>query len=214
MEKYHKIQTVFKRDGTSKNSVILGQYSIPEFEYLKDIHWEWAEKLNGTNIRIQYEQEQEHISFKGKTDNADIHPKLLAELNDFFTPFVCTKFRSMFKKESNICLYGEGIGPGVNKGSGLYGPGYEFVLFDVNIDGWWLQRKDVEDIAQKMGLQIAPLVGYGPLIQMVDTAYYGFNSQWGDFKAEGLVARPTTGLQTRGGDRIITKIKYKDFLRE
>ena len=34
---------------------------------------------------------------------------------------------------------------------------------------------------------------------------------WGDFQAEGYVARPSIELHTRGGDRIITKIKCKDF---
>ena len=39
----------------------------------------------------------------------------------------------------------------------------------------------------------------------------GFKSQWGDFKAEGIVARPNTELVGRDGKRIITKIKQKDF---
>ena len=34
---------------------------------------------------------------------------------------------------------------------------------------------------------------------------------WGDFTAEGLVARPKTELFGRDGKRVITKIKYKDF---
>lgn len=39
----------------------------------------------------------------------------------------------------------------------------------------------------------------------------GIKSQWGDFIAEGIVARPATELLTRNGERIITKIKHKDF---
>lgn len=40
----------------------------------------------------------------------------------------------------------------------------------------------------------------------------GFNSIWGDFIAEGIVARPAVELKTRNGHRIITKIKHKDFV--
>jgi hypothetical protein len=47
---------------------------------------------------------------------------------------------------------------------------------------------------------------------MIDQTRTGFKSQWGDFIAEGIVARPVVELKSRNGDRIITKIKYKDFI--
>ncbi len=37
MKKYHKIQSVFKRDAKNNHKTfLLGEYSRPEFEYLKD----------------------------------------------------------------------------------------------------------------------------------------------------------------------------------
>jgi hypothetical protein len=39
----------------------------------------------------------------------------------------------------------------------------------------------------------------------------GVKSWWGDFDAEGIVARPQVELFTRAGHRIITKLKCKDF---
>ena len=36
-------------------------------------------------------------------------------------------------------------------------------------------------------------------------------STWGDFEAEGIVARPKTELMARNGSRLITKIKCRDF---
>jgi hypothetical protein len=36
-------------------------------------------------------------------------------------------------------------------------------------------------------------------------------SRWGEFEAEGLVARPEVELFDRAGHRIITKIKAKDL---
>ncbi len=47
---------------------------------------------------------------------------------------------------------------------------------------------------------------------MIDEAQKGFNSQWGPFLSEGIVARPATELCGRDGKRVITKIKHKDFV--
>ena len=34
---------------------------------------------------------------------------------------------------------------------------------------------------------------------------------WGEFQAEGIVARPRVTLFSRNGERIITKVKCRDF---
>ena len=65
--------------------------------------------------------------------------------------------------------------------------------------------------ARKLGLDIVPLVGRGTLHECIDRVRGGMQSTWGDFQAEGIVARPVTELCTRGGERIITKIKCRDF---
>jgi hypothetical protein len=41
----------------------------------------------------------------------------------------------------------------------------------------------------------------------------GIKSTWGEFQAEGIVARPATELISRGGHRVITKIKCRDFIK-
>jgi hypothetical protein len=46
---------------------------------------------------------------------------------------------------------------------------------------------------------------------MCAIAQVGFTSTWGDFQAEGIVARPAVEMKTRSGHRIITKVKCKDF---
>ena len=99
------------------------------------------------------------------------------------------------------------------KGGGNYGPTQDFVLFDVKIGEWWLERPNIEDIATKLGLRVAPIIGEGTLLEMVELARKGITSQWGNFAAEGIVARPKCELRTRNGERIITKIKTCDFVR-
>jgi len=96
-------------------------------------------------------------------------------------------------------------------GGGKYRQDPDFVLFDVKIDEWWLQQHDVEDIAEKLEIDTVPIIGTGTLREMVEMAKSGFKSRWGDFTAEGIVAKPAVELKSRNEERIITKIKYKDF---
>lgn len=207
MNQYHKIQTVYKRDPETKFKTLLeGEYSLPEFEYLADNEWIWTEKVDGTNIRVMFDGEQ--ITFGGKTDNAQIPSQLVRRLQEIFLPLLDV-FKA--KLSDGVCLYGEGYGAKIQKDGGNYRSDQDFVLFDAKIGDWWLQRVDVEDIAQDLGLDIVPINGSGTLKKMVECAKVGIKSAWGDFQAEGFVARPATELKTRSGGRIITKIKCKDF---
>lgn len=45
---YQKINTIWKRD--ERNKIILGEFAIPEIEYLKENIYEVTEKINGTNV--------------------------------------------------------------------------------------------------------------------------------------------------------------------
>ena len=74
-----------------------------------------------------------------------------------------------------------------------------------------LQRVDVEDVAAKLGIDVVPIIGEGTLHDAVTRAKAGIRSAWGDFQAEGIVARPKTELKTRSGHRLIAKIKCRDF---
>lgn len=207
MKEYHKIQTVFLRDPATNHKTLLeGQYALPEFEYLANNQWVFTEKVDGTNIRVMFD---DRVTFGGKTDNASIPAKLLPRLQELFTP---ERMTSVFtSSHGQVCLYGEGYGAGIQNG-GVYRPDQDFVLFDVNVSGWWLKREDVEDVAFKLGLDIVPTVGEGNLADMVSLVRNQiFWSRWNNAAPEGLVARPKIELFTRSGDRVITKLKFKDF---
>jgi len=208
MSEYPKIQTVFKRDPATRYKTLLdGDYSLPEFEYLANNKWIFTEKVDGTNIRVYFRDGR--ITFGGRTDIAQIPETLVERLNERFLP-QAERFAEIFNS-ADVCLYGEGYGAKIQKGGGNYRPDQDFVLFDVLVGDWWLQRPDVEDIAEKMGLDVVPVVGEGTLLEMVEHAKAGITSTWGDFQAEGYVARPATELKTRSGHRLITKIKCRDF---
>ena len=196
MEKYHKIQTVFKRNPKNK-TLIFGDYTLPEFEYLKNNLWVFTEKVDGTNIRVMFANDGDMVEFRGKTDRAQLPSKL------------AKTFKSNFS--NGVCLYGEGYGAKIQKGGGNYRQDQDFVLFDVKIGALWLRRKDVEDIGHQFKLDVVPIIGTGTLPDMVEKTQAGFSSAWGNFIAAGIVARPLIELKTRNGHRLITKIKHKDF---
>lgn len=216
MKEYHKIDTVYKRDPANKHKTLIdGDYSTPEFAYLERCPWVFTEKVDGTNIRVMADKTAgpEHcIRFGGKTDAAAIPAFLFEKLQQRFLPQAAA-LTEMFP--DGACLYGEGYGARIQKGGGNYRADQDFVLFDVKVGDWWLQRSAVEEIAGKLGLDVVPIIGTGTLPEMVEMAKAGFASRWnGAFGAEGIVARPATELKDRAGRRIITKIKHRDFAVE
>lgn len=210
VSEYHKIQTIFKRDMASKTkSLIVGDWTKPEFEYLANNVWQFTEKVDGTNIRVSLFHGE--IAFGGRTDAAAIPAPLVGRLNErFMSADGKEKLMAAFP-DCEAILYGEGYGPKIQKGGGLYRADQDFVLFDVRVGHWWLGRSDVEDVATKLGLDVVPIIGEGTLHSAVIHARAGIRSTWGDFEAEGIVARPKVELKTRSGERLIAKIKCRDF---
>lgn len=211
MREYPKINSVFKRD--DRGRMLLGEWARREFEYLRDNQWQFTEKVDGTNIRIIFTALQE-IRFEGKTDRAQIPAFLVNRLNERFRSEAMTEtLKTKFDGSSGVCLYGEGYGARIQKGGGNYRADVDFVLFDVWVDGWWLERANVEDVAVALGLDVVPVAGEGTLDSAIELCRQGFKSAWGDFLAEGLVMKPMVELFDRRGGRIITKVKHKDFER-
>src|SRR3990167_11007344 len=211
--KYHKILSLFKRNMEGDKKFILGEWTTPELEYLKDKEWVFTEKVDGTNIRIMWNGKE--VFFGGRSDDAQIYTPLLMRLQELFMRMEPRKiFAEIFGiEEMDVVLYGEGYGAKIQKGGGNYiSDGTDFILFDVAVNGIYLERENVEDIASKFGIKVVPIIGHGTLEEAIEMTKKGFKSQWGNFIAEGIVARPKVELLTRRGERIITKVKYRDFL--
>ena len=213
MKEYHKIQTLFKRDLNAPGKpMIEGDWTNDDLRYLANNEWIFTEKVDGTNIRINLTTVEgvRIVRFGGRTDNAQIPTKLFVYLQDTFTPILFDKAGL-----TNVTLYGEGYGAGIQSG-GNYNPNEQkFVLFDVLVhtpeQDWWLGQLGVEDVATKLGIEYVPQIGIGTLHDAIAMVKSGLKSQWGDFEAEGIVARPAVQMFNRKGERIITKIKGRDF---
>lgn len=212
---YHKIDTVYARDRRGK--IVEGTYATNTLAYLADRPWLWTEKVDGTNVRLHYDgsatfRGNEHAYVYGRTDNAQLAPHLLRELVDLAQNL---QFESVFGvgPDVDVTLYGEGYGVKIGPNGRAYDAEHaRFVLFDVRIGPWWLERDNVENVAEKLALDVVPVVGTGTLPEAVELVRAGFTSQrWSGVRAEGLVLKPTVELCDRGGTRVVTKIKHRDF---
>ncbi len=207
MKEYNKIYSPFVRDEVT-NKLKKGEWSRPEFGYLEDKKWIATEKIDGTNIRIMWDGEG--VTIGGKTDNANLPADLINTLQQqFMTILQRQKFAEKFG-DKKVCFYGEGYGAGIQKG-GNYRKDKAFILFDVMIDDCWLNIGNVLGIAESFGMTVVPTVKEGTLAELIEFVEGKPRSTFGDFEMEGVVARPEVVLLNNRGERLITKIKVKDF---
>jgi len=206
MQQYHKIQTVYLRDPETKYKTLLdGQFAKPEFDYLQHNQWEFTEKVDGTNIRVEWDGID--VRFGGKTSRAQIPAHLFSTLQDLFPTEAFTDCDM-----PSLCLYGEGYGAKIQKGGGNYiADGASFILFDVVVGDTWLERSNVIDIAAKLHILSVPIIDQGTLLDGIDMVRNGYASALRETPPEGLVMRPVVELYNRRGERVIAKIKQKDF---
>ena len=172
------------------------------------------------------------VRFAGKTDNAQIPPKLLAHMKEKYTDDKVLASLGLkefipveeWETEHNwlsyeqipdlYTIYGEGYGTGIQKGGNYIKNGNEFIVFDVKVNDIYLKTDARDDIATKLGAPIVPFIGYFTLDEAIDFVRKGFKSTIAenpDYMAEGLVLRTDLGLRNRMGKRLIVKVKYEDF---
>ena len=209
MLEYHKIETLYNRDVEGTKKLIEGSFRNETLEYLKDLEFVWTEKIDGTNTRINWDGHK--VTFGGRTERANIPSDLVNYLNTMFnTPEAEELFEQKFG-DTNVILFGEGYGPKIQKG-GLYRDDVSFILFDVRIGDVWLKRDSVEDIAKTFGIDVVPIVGTGTIDEAVAfVKTHPKSTIGGKADMEGVVCRPRVELRDRLGNRIIVKIKYRDF---
>ena len=99
----------------------------------------------------------------------------------------------------------------VRNSNDLIDEGMDFILFDVCINGNYQTRESVKGIANYFGIDVVPTIMIGKLQDGIDYVKSKPKSKIGTADSEGLVARPIQELKDRTGNRIIVKIKVKDF---
>jgi len=208
---YHKIETLWNRDKETF-SVIKGEFRIPEFGLVRPEAWIFQEKIDGTNIRVQWDGSDVEIG--GKTNNAQLPGDLLANLIREFTP---SKLGAQFADASVVApvvLCGEGYGPGIQKNGGAYRADKGFILFDVRVGDWWLEWSNVQAVASGLGCSIVPTYENtidGIVDGLMADAIYSVCAADPLRKAEGVVMRTEPTLYSSRGHRIMAKLKASDF---
>ncbi len=226
---YQKINTAWKRNMDVKgNPVMPGEFSQPEFEYLAGLTWRWTEKIDGTNIRLYWDGEK--VTLGGRTDRAQIP----APLTDAIRNLGLLESDEWAKKwpvegtdRPSVTIFGEGYGPGIQKGGGLYRDEPGFIVFDVKIGNWWLRPDSIKEVADGFGLEVVPHAFNANLWlawewtvanalpktdELFGMSSVRYTSQWAErgVTPEGIVGTPAVPLSDRNGKRIIMKLKLAD----
>lgn len=207
IKEYEKIITVYQRDEKTKklNEEI---YRNDTIELLNNIDWEFTEKIDGTNIRIYWDGHK--VQYFGRTDKSSIPQHLINKLIELFGGNVNEEMFEQKFGETEVLLIGEGYGNKIQKGS-LYRDDVSFILFDVSINGKYLSRDNVRDIANYFNIESVPVILIGKLQEGIDFVKTKPKSTIGTADMEGLVARPLKELYDENKNRIILKIKCCDF---
>ena len=223
---YQKINTIFKRD---VNNIIMPYdgFVEPTLEYLRNCKFDCEEKVDGTNIRIEVIPEYENyvevvdnitaedsmipykvtwsVSYKGKTDNAEVPKKLMKYLQETYTEEVILNALGL-KKEMSVdddftiekgwviennswgheldtskipskyTIYGEGYGAGIQKCGGNYQLEQKLIGFDVKVGDIYLLRENRDEIFNKMNCPIVPFVGQFTIDEAIEYVKKGFIS--------------------------------------
>lgn len=208
MKEYEKIETLYVRDDKTKK-LVEGKFRNETVEFLKDIDWEFTEKIDGTNIRIYWDGHK--VSYYGRTDKAQIPSQLMNRLIELFGGDINEEMFEQKFGDMPVMLIGEGYGAKIQKGGGNYRADNDFILFDVCINGNYQPRESVKEIANYFNIDVVPTIMVSRLQDGVDYVKSKPKSKIGSADSEGLVARPLKELKDRTGNRIIVKIKVKDF---
>ena len=207
MSTYHKIRNVYRRSEDDHLITRSLGFQRPVFEFLENAAWDFTEKVDGMNMRAVFDGEG-GFRVAGKSDRAQIPGDLNDHMYDVFAGF-----DAEFEFEGRpVTFYGEGYGAGIQKG-GSYSQEKRFILFDIRVDQRWLSRSLVLAFSGILNIPVVPLLFTGTLSEGVRFAAHGFSSEVAEteMEAEGLIGKPTVELFDEYGERVIVKLKGKDF---
>lgn len=169
-------------------------------------YWIVSEKLDGTNTRLIWDGYK--LQVKGRTEQSEVisaQKELLATLSDNGNFLFDETFG-----EKEVIIYGETFGKKIQNNPYHIEP--TFRVFDINIGGVWLEYHNVEAISKSLGLEMVPhsvIKGWNAVVEAFTDVYFD-KLEAGEY-FEGLVAIPAHMPLTRKGERVITKLKVRDF---
>lgn len=206
---FQKIKAPFGRKSPKDRMVDETVVSLKWVEAFKGMKFWASEKIDGTSVGIKWDGER--ISFIGHTDKSQFNPRYLEYLqNRFGTPEFESCVEEIFG-DKPVIIYGEGISKDYNVHYGF--PDGEFIMYDIQFDnGKFAERDVVYEVANKLDIKM-PFESQMTLDEAIEYVRARPQSVLNsEYKMEGLVLRPMVELYLNNGERVITKIKVKDFV--
>lgn len=182
-------------------------YRSTALMYLRHSDWCYKRKLDGENQRVWWNGEQ--VVWNGKSNAYNCKQDWVDYMNNTFQEEL---FEEIFGRDRDVMLYGERMGQKVQENElGL--DHTEFILFDVCVNGQFLGQDAINEIGHRLGINTCFDFMQGADMLYVDTLdNLILACERGDFKDwEGIVAQPMIELRDQKGERIVTKIKTRDY---
>ena len=241
MIEYPKTENLFARDPDT-HKLIVGQFRDPHFEQVA--YWHVTEKIDGTNMRVIYDPLAGSFEIRGRSDRANIQRDLELNMAKMFTVEKLSHVFDGFIGDERIAagtkvtLFGEGYGPGIQKGGGNYRADKSFRLFDVMYH-WpqteamtseqgltyrhsWCQPTTTMFIAGELGIPLVPVLELRADVDLI-TSIVQTMQEYPDSStcagedggpgciAEGIIARTDPYLYNERGSRVMFKLKGADL---
>lgn len=214
MYKYPKIETVYKRDMEGTKKLIKGEFQNDTIKMLSEFPiWDCYEKLDGSNFQIFWDGYK--ITLIGRQEESDTPKHIQTYFDEKFSNNETEELLEQTFHNKPMVFYFEAIGKKIQTYGARYGD-VRFVLLDVynvNNNSWW-SYDGIKELARALNVEYKPLllenVTLDGAIEFVkDTRFSEIAKS--PLPMEGLVCIPHQELKDSNGDRIIVKIKGKDF---
>ena len=214
---YHKIDTLFERDENFKVNV--NKVRRPEFDLIKE--WYIEEKIDGMSVGFRYYRDSlydDGIIF-GRTGNTNwnANNRVFMDRQSKDMHQSATEILQDYDLE-HLTIYGELYGPGIQNG-GSYRDDLGFICFDMTANDTWLNVKDRNTNAERIGVDVPY---HFKLFSDIDSVARRLanNTQASpqaklngkpERMAEGVIGRPPVNLYDQRGNRVMWKLKGRDF---
>lgn len=171
--------------------------------------WYALEKIHGTSAHMTYRKNDGKLGFFSGGENYERFSKL----------FDSQKIRSALDSVEfeNVIFYGEAYGGKQQGMKEVYGDQPKFIVFDVMLNGKWLNVPDAEAIGNQCGLEFVFYEKVKSTAEELNNARDRpstqaiRNGKGGDHKSEGVVIRPLEESVDKYGERMIYKHKAAEF---
>jgi gentisate 1,2-dioxygenase len=129
---YLKIANIFKRDPITKQTT--NEFSEEIFEYLYTQKWYALEKIDGTNLCVNWDGHK--VSYTGRTEKSQFSAEQKSILDGWFLTTAFEELCESVFGEKTATIFGEFAGAGIQKG-GYYNENKFFIAFDVVVGDVW-----------------------------------------------------------------------------